>query len=95
MTTSGVNVLSMCAEDKPLLPVRSRKSEAPHCWVVLPRDPERMADILDFACAQERGVVACARGTHRSVKAGQILELFPQTRGRYWYSVPRHETLQQ
>ena len=30
MTTSGVNVLSMCAEDKPLLPVRSRKSEAPH-----------------------------------------------------------------
>ena len=48
------------------------------CDVVLEmmRDPERMADILDFACARERGVVACARGTHRSVAAGQVLELF-------------------
>ena len=48
------------------------------CDVVLEmmRDPQRMADILDFASEQEAGVVACARGTHRSVAAGQILQLF-------------------
>ena len=40
--------------------------------VEMMRDPERMADILDFASEQERGVVACAHGTHRSVAAGQV-----------------------
>ena len=39
-------------------------------------DERRMGDILDFACLREAGVVACDRGTHRSVSAGKILELF-------------------
>ena len=44
--------------------------------VELMRDRERMADILDFASEQEGGIVACERGTHRSVSAGKVLELF-------------------
>ena len=44
--------------------------------VEMMRDPERMADILDFASEQERGLIACAHGTHRSVAAVQILQHF-------------------
>ena len=38
-------------------------------------DASRMGDILDFASRTSSGVVACARGTHRSVAAGHILEI--------------------
>ena len=54
------------------------------------RDPERMADILDFASEQERGVVACAHGTHRSVAAGQVLQLFSTD---MWTTAWRLETI--
>ena len=38
-------------------------------------DASRMGDILDFASRTVSGVVACTRGTHRSVAAGHILEI--------------------
>ena len=42
------------------------------------RNSVRIADIFEFAFAQESVVVACNYATHRSVAAGAILQFFPE-----------------